>query len=385
LIAAGPACAGPVNAGVQPVSVAVLAEATKPIDLVDEVRRVAQSDLPPLVDAIDHGALYPADFLRQLGALGAFSPHADVIRGVDLNAAIDAMSEVAEVCGSTGFMTWCQATLVWYLANTENVALRENMLPRAANASLLGGTGLSNPMKSFFGIEKLKLKGRRVDGGYVVRGALPWVSNIGRGHVFGTIFECDGEKVMFIADCADPKIELLACEPFLAMDGTGTYGVQFKDAFIPDEMVLAHAAMPFVKKIRAGFILLQAGMALGIIRDCIAVMQQTKASLGHVNKYLTAQQPEDFAAALEEISAEVRVMASTPYETSDAFFRRVVELRLQAGDATMAAAHAAMLHTGARGYLKSHRAQRRMREAYFVGIVTPATKQLRKMLADMAA
>jgi hypothetical protein len=26
-----------------------------------------------------------------------------------------------------------------------------------------------------------------------------------------------------------------------------------------------------------------------------------------------------------------------------------------------------------------------MREAYFVGIVTPATKQLRKMLADMAA
>jgi alkylation response protein AidB-like acyl-CoA dehydrogenase len=51
----------------------------------------------------------------------------------------------------------------------------------------------------------------------------------------------------------------------------------------------------------------------------------------------------------------------------------------------MAAAHAAMLHTGARGYHKSHSAQRRMREAYFVGIVTPATKQLRKMLADMNA
>ena len=52
------------------------------------------------------------------------------------------------------------------------------------------------------------------------------------------------------------------------------------------------------------------------------------------------------------------------------------------GDASVAAAHAAMLHCGARGYLKSHRAQRRLREAYFVAIVTPATKQLRKMLAD---
>ena len=55
------------------------------------------------------------------------------------------------------------------------------------------------------------------------------------------------------------------------------------------------------------------------------------------------------------------------------------------GDASVAAAHAAMLHCGARGYLKSHRAQRRLREAYFVAIVTPATKQLRKMLAATSA
>ena len=69
--------------------------------------------------------------------------------------------------------------------------------------------------------------------------------------------------------------------------------------------------------------------------------------------------------------------------TDDDYWRTVVELRLEAGDASVAAAHAAMLHCGARGYLMSHRAQRRLREAYFVAIVTPATKQLRKMLADM--
>ena len=119
-------------------------------------------------------------------------------------------------------------------------------------------------MKSFFGIEKLKLKGKRVDGGYSVSGALPWVSNLDDDHMFGTIFEReDGEKVMFIADCANPNIDLLPCDPFLAMDGTGAYGIHFKDSFVPDPLVLAHAAMPFVKKIRAGFILLQAGMAVG--------------------------------------------------------------------------------------------------------------------------
>ena len=110
-----------------------------------------------------------------------------------------------------------------------------------------------------------------------------------------------------------------------------------------------------------------------------------KTPLGHVNKYLTAQQPEDFTCALGELEREVQTLASTPYETSDSYWRRVVEARLEIGDLAMAAAHATMLHTGARGYMKSHRAQRRMREAYFVGIVTPATKQLRKMLAEMPA
>jgi len=357
-----------------------------PYETLADVRAVVQSQLPALVDAIDKGALYPIDFMRALGAAGAFSSHAEANEDLDLNLAIDAMSEVSEVCGATAFMTWCQSTLVWYLANTDNEALKTKYLANAATGAQLGGTGLSNPMKSFFGIEKMKLKGRRVEGGYVVRGALPWVSNIGPGQIFGTIFECeDGGRTMFIADCDNPDIELLECDPFLAMDGTGTWGVQFKDAFIPDDMVLAHGAMPFVKKIRAGFVLLQTGMAMGLIRDSIDTMKKTGASLGHVNKFLTAQQPEDFEAVLDELDTRVRDLASAPYETEEGYWRAVVQARLDAGEATMAAAHAAMLHTGARGYHKSHKAQRRMREAYFVGIVTPATKQLRKMLAEIDA
>jgi alkylation response protein AidB-like acyl-CoA dehydrogenase len=354
------------------------------IEMVSNVRAVTKKELPPLVDAIDKGELYPAEFLRAIGAAGAFSSHIDTSADVNLNPAIDAMSEVSEICGASGFMTWCQDTLVWYIANTENEELKAKLLATTSSGTQLGGTGLSNPMKSFFGIEKLKLRGKRVEGGYIVSGALPWVSNLGEDHVFGTIFERDdGEKVMFIADCASPDIDLLPCDPFLAMDGTGTYGIHFKDAFVPDSLVLAHSAMPFVKKIRAGFILLQSGMAVGITRDCIANMERTKSSLGHVNKFLKAQQPEDFAESLMALDKEVRELAAMPYETSPSYWRRVVQARLDAGDLTMAAAHAAMLHNGARGYMMGNRTQRRMREAYFVGIVTPATKQLHKMLAEM--
>jgi alkylation response protein AidB-like acyl-CoA dehydrogenase len=167
------------------------------------------------------------------------------------------------------------------------------------------------------------------------------------------------------------------------MDGTGTYAVQIRDAFVPDRLILAENAMPFVKRIRAGFVLLQAGMGLGVMRDCIAIMNELRPMLGHVNRFLD-QQPEDFERLLTEAEREVMTLAATPYDPSPAFWERVIKIRLQLGEASVATAHAAMLHAGARGYLKSHRAQRRLREAYFVAIVTPATKQLKKMLADGA-
>lgn len=75
----------------------------------------------------------------------------------------------------------------------------------------MGGTGLSNPMKSFSGIEKLKLRGKRVAGGYEVSGVLPWVSNLGEGHLFGTVFEDanrPGHRVMGMFRCGHDGVEI---------------------------------------------------------------------------------------------------------------------------------------------------------------------------------
>src|SRR6266851_1881448 len=353
--------------------------------IADQVATIARKNLAPMAAAIDAGTVYPDELLRRLGEVGAWGSHQPKNGAADLRCAIQSISVLGEVCGATAFMAWCQNTLVWYAANSDNPKLIAKFGDGFAAGKILGGTGLSNPMKSFFGIEKLKLRGRKVEGGYVVKGALPWVSNLGADHFFGTIFEREdepGEIVMFLADCSNPAITLQPCKPFLAMDGTGTYSVQFRDAFISSDHILAEPAGPFVKTIRSGFILLQAGMGLGLIKDCVAIMNEVAQPLGHVNRYLP-QQPLDFGEMLSDLESETMELAADPYNADDSYWRRVLALRLNLGEASVAAAHTAMLHCGARGYLKSHRVQRRLREAYFVAIVTPATKQLRKMLAEV--
>jgi alkylation response protein AidB-like acyl-CoA dehydrogenase len=179
-------------------------------------------------------------------------------------------------------------------------------------------------------------------------------------------------------------VSLVESGEHLALDGTGTYAVQIRDAFIGDDLVLADPAEPYVKKVRQGFILLQMGMAFGVIRGCIDIQRRMHTSLGHVNQYLD-DQPAQLEADLAALEAETFALAASPYEQSPQHWRRVLEARLAASHLALRAAQAAMLFSGARGYVKAGAAQRRLREAYFVAIVTPATKQLKKMLADLKA
>ncbi len=355
---------------------------------LDDVRTITQRDLSRLVRAIDQEGFYPEEVMRALGRAGAYSAH---IPGIpsgspDLKTAIEGMSLVSEYCLSTSFCAWCQNALAWYIFTSGNTALKDGLGVRVANGQTLGGTGLSNPMKALFGIEKMRVRATRVPGGYQLRGALPWVSNLGPDHVFGGIFEVDdnpAHRVMAVIDCSGPGVTIRANDHFVALEGTRTYGVQFRDAFVPDGMVLADPIDAYIQRIRAGFILLQSGMAFGLIRNCIALMREVRPSLGHVNTYIE-KQPEDFEAELAAMEAEVWELCETPFDPSPAYFRKVVAARLAAGEASVQAAHYAMLHCGARGYVSNGAAQRRLREAYFVAIVTPATKQLRKMLAEMA-
>jgi hypothetical protein len=86
----------------------------------------------------------------------------------------------------------------------------------------------------------------------------------------------------------------------------------------------------------------------------------------HVNKFLD-QQPEQFEEKLRELETEIDRLATTPFETDPAYWRAVIEARLAASEACLAAAQAAMVHCGARGYVTTGAAQRQQQQHPLVG------------------
>lgn len=359
-------------------------------DLIKAVRELATGPLAELADDIDRRGVYPKSILHRLGELGALKAHmAEPGKPADYGAAIAAMAEVSRVCGATGFMVWCHDVCGVYMEQSGNPALLGEALARHNSGQTLGATGMSNPMKTFAGIETFLLHAKKVDGGYVVNGTLPWVSNLGPDHYFGAVADVAVDSVvkseiMFLIRCDAPGVELRNCPSFSAMEGTNTWAVKLTDYFVGAEEMIADPVRPFIGRIRAAFILLQTGMGLGVAQGAIDSMWTVERQLGHVNEFLD-DRPDDLQAELDDLTGRIMQLAKTPFGTDKQFIIDVLDARAHASELALRAAQSALLHQGARGYLMTSEVQRRVRESHFVAIVTPAVKHLRKEIARLSA
>lgn len=356
------------------------------------IRKLVADLLAPKALDIDIKAEYPEDILRALGKAGGFAGAAAPEfggNGLGLRHVIEVMEEAGKVCLSTAFLIWCQTACARYIQMSCNEEAKRVWLARIVRGEVLAGTGLSNTIKSCDEIEAYRLAARRVEGGYRIDGTLPWVSNLGPDHVFTTGCPVEGEEglVFVLVDCSAADIRTVECANFVALDGTRTLACQFRDTFIPDARVLAHPAesSAYVRRIKPGMILGQMGMGLGLVAACVKLMRDQAKTHAHINAWLD-DQPDDIEAALGSARSQTYSLAGKlAQDPLMPVVRDVLAVRLAGGELSLRAANAAMLHLGAKGYLMRNPAQRRLREAYFVAIVTPAIKHLRREIARIDA
>lgn len=325
-----------------------------------------------------HKGMYPKKILQDLGRAGAFE--AFFTNGADgLEKAIDSIYQVARICGNSGFLAWCQNALCWYLLNSANP--NKELFAKVSSGEVLGGTGLSNPIKSFAGIESIALKAKQESDGFILNGTLPWVSNIEYGHYFGAIakIENSDEFVMGLIECDKTKMTLKENVHFIGLEGSATKSCVLKDYKLENKDIITNPWSKYSKRIMPGFVLLQGGLALGLIDNALYQIQAESNSKGGINAYL----PFDLDSAKsqrDDLALQAKNLAKTPYDESSEFFNKILKLKFDLANLALQVAQANMLATGTKGYLLDSKASKTWIESNFVAIVTPSTKHIAKLL-----
>lgn len=355
--------------------------------LLERAQGHVRSGLKPLVECIDRDAFYPQRWLQELaglGGLGALAGPEHGGNGLGLATQIELMQRVASECGATAFTLWCQGASAWYLRQSTHEAARTRWLRALLQGQAWAGSGLSNTIKHLSGFERHFLQATPAGKGWQVSGSLPWVSNLGADHLLATAAQLpDGSYLMFIIPAITPGVQLRACPEFCALEGTRTLNVRFERAEIWPDAVLAlpHEFDAYLQRIKPGFILLQMGLALGVIEGCLKLVREAELTRNACNAWL-----DDGSAVLQRELDGLRAHTLALADRADAGrapLLDVLRVRLQGSELALRAAQSAALHAGARGYLMRHGAQRRTREALFIAIVTPAIKQLRRDIAQL--
>ncbi len=343
---------------------------------LDGIAKLTDTHLAPKVIDIDKG-YYPLAQMSLLGKAGLFAPHLNAY-GNRFDLAILANANVGRVCGTTAFLTWCHQVMGLYLDQSDNALLKGEMLDNHTLANTFGGTALSNPMKTWANIETMKFIAKKHGNGYTISGILPWISHINEGQYCGAVAKIDGtdDEVFFLLrfdKARNNTWQLHSCPPFSGMEGSSTLRIELIDYPIDVDDIIALPCKAFIARIRSAFVLMQLGIGAGIIMGAI---DDIKAGTAISNAFLE-DQAGSLTLELDNLVAKVLSLSENPFNGDKEFFLDVLNVREQGAMLTLKATQAAMLHQGAKGYLMTANPQRRLREAQFVAIVTPAIKHLR--------
>lgn len=352
------------------------------------LKTIIETYIRPKVQLIDSDAHYPLDYMKALGS-GGFYQSAGMSDAETIVSGMRLVEETSKTCMTTGFNIWCHLAALTYLRHGASPHLRSEMLPKLESGEVLGGTGLSNPMKYYAEMDKLYLRAERsgdaVQGdklsGYKIYGRLPMVSNLGADHWFAAVADRgDGQRIMAFVPCQSEGLTMTERLGFLGINGSATYACVFDGVNVPAEWIISEEADAFIPKVRGTFILYQIPLGLGVTASAIRLMRQAQDIQAGCNRYLP-EQPGQLEQELQQLrDSAYRFAAQGP--SGD--WRELLRIRLATVYLTLRAVQACMLHQGSAGYTVHSAASRRLREAYFYANLTPTVRHLEKLTADRA-
>ncbi|MGM0899719.1 MAG: acyl-CoA dehydrogenase [Bacillota bacterium] len=330
----------------------------------------------PFIRYIDEDAFYPKAFLSAVGKAGILYSSSNESKDVR-ERELYLIEKTAKYCMTSAFLLWCHLAALSSVRLSKNTFVQTDLLPLLESGDLLGATGLSNALKFYAGLEPVQLEAEKIDGGHIIRGSLPNVSNLDNDNWLVILASVSKEKrVMFIIPINSKGLELDSKRDFLGLNGSATYSCFFDNVFVPDKWIITEEADEFIQKVRPTLVLYQIPLGLGLSKASIKSIEESYCKSEELNQHLNPRSNE-LIRGLQDISS--RTTEHAQYTNLSEIWKGILFTRLEVAKLTTRVVQADMLYTGRIAYTKGSDAFRRLREAYFLVNLSPTVRQLESL------
>jgi alkylation response protein AidB-like acyl-CoA dehydrogenase len=341
----------------------------------DIITQIIKDEVQPYIGGIDRKGYYPEKFLKAIGKAGLLNSN-DLPKEYISHQEVRFIEKTANYCMTSAFILWCHLAALSSVRMSSNPYIKKNLLPLLESGEILGGTGLSNALKYYAGLEAIRLKAVRTDGGYIISGSLPSVSNLGSDHWFTILASNNKQQVMGIIPVKAKGLRIEEKTGLVGLNGSKTFSCFFNDVFLPDKWVITEETDQFIQQLRPTMALYQIPLGLGVTAASIRSIFENRRKSVEEFQFLKVQ-PEELERDLQQIRKRTFNYAKSP--VLESVSKDVLLTRLEIVHLASKAVHADMLYSGGQAYLNESDPFRRLRESYFLVNLTPTVKQLEKL------
>jgi alkylation response protein AidB-like acyl-CoA dehydrogenase len=264
--------------------------------------------------------------------------------------------QLSAACLTTAFIITQRVAACRRIAASDNEDLKRQILPDLADGTTFATVGISHLTTSRRHLARPVLTASPAPRGYLLHGYSPWVTGGQQADTIVLGATCDdGRQVLLAVPRNTPGMHVLPHEPLIALTASQTGRVEFQNAFVPAQRLVAGPTENVLQHGGAGTGGLQtSALALGLSGAAMDYLEQERAHRPDLSPP-TAALRDEWNTAVSDLMALAQGM---PVCTLDQFRFRANSLALRTTQASLAAAKGA-------GYVVGHPAGRWCREALF--------------------
>ncbi len=333
--------------------------------LLQEAFRISEGVLRPNASAADASGCiseFVTPHIRLLGCAGYFGLQIPAMFGglqADETTRHDYSEIVASACGVTAFTQHQFHTAVALILLSKNADLLSTLLPRIAKGEEYCGVTVSHLRR----MGSPELTARRVAGGYVLNGHVPWISGWGliQSFVLGATLLPSRHHLFGYVDIASAGSGIVASEPMAlaVMQASGTVELEIDSLFLPDSHVLGVEPPEVLVELDEKSITHHASLPLGCARASIRYLMEMPRKTKSVGEALVALERDAYECRRDVLTWHCECTLHPDYK-AQALRARAVAIVLAAR-----AAQIVVSAVGGRAHLAGSTAQRLIREAQF--------------------